>query len=380
MLLTQYVPSIKLVQVAGERAKLLLGTSNSKGRERLLDLGRIIATDTFLNFSGRFPTLWDSSHKALTDSLLISYNPERVPIPTLLDDKDNPNLELLDLMTINTRCNCFKTDNQVSKLNTVAYLSRLEKFLDGIFADIRQLMEQKVEINACVFDSIAVIKNYLSVPLAYDLTPLGYLEIVFGVVVGYFNIISMGMERMGRLCKNVRGIGLKEVRAEWVRSFDESIELEFFKEVHDLIAYHFQRNLDTVSWALKMVNNTKTIDVFDTENEEGEGMKLEIDETYDLEAKHRREEEEYKATVLAEEAAEKARIEEEMKRRAELLLASPRQDDPGQLEQAQEVDENDPNIVPRTEPQATAPEGELLVGKDARERDKKSSSCCCVIF
>jgi hypothetical protein len=388
----QYVPSIRLVQITAERAKLLLGTCHIKGRERLFDIGRIIATDTFLNFSDRLPAIWEEKPKTDIETLLVGYDPEKVPMVELLDDKDNPNIELLDMYAVTTRASCFKKYNKVSKMNEVTYLNKLEKFLEAIFMDLKVLAEGNIDLKSYSFESVAVIRNYLNATLVYDITSLGCLEIIFGLVTGYFNIVAMGLKRLERMHYKVQSLPLKENKAVWLERLAETIDMRSLKETHDLIAYQLQLNVDAVTWVLKMTNNMKAIDVFDDEDEEEEKMQLEIDETYDLEAKQRREDELLKQKLLAEEEAERVRQEEDMKRRAELMLATPRSQNVREeelvraegLEQARADEEFAYEPVPEAAPEEVAEEIREQPADpppDAQpppEREKQSS--CCTLF
>lgn len=306
--------SLKLSQIYGERAKIFFGTSNIKGRERLLDLGIIIATDTFLNFPLRFPGLTETT-KTPAESVLVSYNVNKVALPSALDDKKNPYIELNDLYFISTKCTSF-----LDPIDGIAYLNQLEKFIDKICMDLKKIQKEETDLKDCTFTSIASIKNCFRNWFGEEPTNLAYLEICLGIIIGYYNIANMGFDRVQRIYCNIKEMAFLDNRLEWEKSLDSEIKIDFIRETIELINFHLMQNVDVIAWALKLVNSSKTIEDFDIINEITVSTKIEIDPTFDLELKLKKDEQEENEKLYGENKKSSREMEEEMKKRAQMLL------------------------------------------------------------
>eukprot|EP01022_Parablepharisma_sp_SALTPOND_P026611 TRINITY_DN64484_c0_g1_i1.p2 TRINITY_DN64484_c0_g1~~TRINITY_DN64484_c0_g1_i1.p2 ORF type:complete len:335 (-),score=60.56 TRINITY_DN64484_c0_g1_i1:1927-2931(-) len=144
-------------------------------------------------------------------------------------------------------------------------------------------MKGDIDVNSYAFHSISLIKSLLSEKVT--MTGLCCLEIILGIIVGYYNIIGMGIGRIQGMLNRAKMLAIAENKKEWEEQIDATIEMEYFKEAYELINHHTQLNIEAISWVLKVSNNLKVIEVFDSENEEEEAEKVEIDETYVLPAK-----------------------------------------------------------------------------------------------
>jgi hypothetical protein len=60
ILLQEYIPAITLDKIGEKRAERCLSTNYADASSRLINMGRIIAADLFLNNNDRFPLIWEN--------------------------------------------------------------------------------------------------------------------------------------------------------------------------------------------------------------------------------------------------------------------------------------------------------------------------------
>ncbi len=239
----------------------LFTTSHTKGRERLFELGRILATDTFINFSTRFPAIFGidksaspaGASKAVFENLLFELlAPAATTHSFIIYSKDDsPQYEVGNLYAISSKCNCFRSESAATQAATVNYLNRLEKFVGQVFADCKAVMKGDTELSSYPFACLDPIMTTLDKKQA-SLSGLCCLEIVLGIVVGYYNIIGMGTDRVERMFQKAKMIAIAENRPQWDQEVTATINMEFFKEAYELINHHMQLNVDAVGWVLKV--------------------------------------------------------------------------------------------------------------------------------
>ncbi len=282
LLVSQYIPSVRLEEALTKRTESVFNSSVAKGRQRLFEAGRLLATDSFANNSGRLPAIWDAvPRREENDNVRLEAKIAQVFEVDFVDRSKDPDTVFGEMYGLNSRCGCFKVEGKMAQSNTVAYLNKLEKFLGELFKDCQIAMKGELDVNTYPFHSVDAVKNYLSGQQAVN--GFGCLELIFGLVVGYYNIVSMGLPRLDRIYQHIRTLALKDGEKVWDEQCAEAVDLAFFSETYDLISHHMQLNVDTISWVLKVTNNLKVIEKFDDENEEAE--KVQIDETFVLPAR-----------------------------------------------------------------------------------------------
>jgi len=246
ILAIQYIRSLTFNDIPPTMRKSLFATSHSKGRERLFDLGRLFATDTFLNSSSRFS--FPLKERELNNVLfeLLAYKPKEEPIGMLY--------------CLNTRCHM---NHEVESIG---------KFIDKVAEDCRVVMEGKVDISLYECHSVINFKKLLQKKA--DINAVCLLEIVFGILLGYYNIVLMGFTRLERIFHKVKKMGIKENVKDWE---EHVIDMNYFKKAYEVINHHIEQNSDVLEWVLKTKRNYKVIHTFDNDNEEDIDCVLELD-------------------------------------------------------------------------------------------------------
>ena len=237
----------------------------------MFDIGRILALDTFLNFSGRLPLLWDIPKSKGLENILF----ELLQNSAMTDCIGN-------IWIINTITGSFKTeaDPQAAMLE---YLNQLEKFLNKLFTDSRIMMKGEVNLDTYKFSSIEPVKEFLNDYI--DMNGLTCLEIIFGIITGYYNIVGMGEVKIKRMLNKAKKLSILENSNKWKAQIEANVSEVFLKESYELINHSLQLNLDYVVWVFKVSNSLGVIDEYDSENEEDDKNYIEINPDFIMDAK-----------------------------------------------------------------------------------------------
>ena len=266
----QYIPSLNFNEIPPELSTVLFNIAYSCGRNRLFDLGRIFATDSFLNFRFRFPFPWEPSKPTDLDNTLFE-------LSSLIERRPYKEDGLGQIYALNTVCNCF-TAESVPQPVIADYLNRLEKFLEKLFADCRELMGESADVNKFEFNSIAEIRTMLSRRGPVD--GMSALEIIFGLVIGYYNIMEMGMERIQNIFNKARSMAFVGNNEDWKDQIDRSINLVYLQSSYNMLSEFLQTNSDVPTWVIKVSQGYKLIEEFDYDNELADPIPLDIDEDF----------------------------------------------------------------------------------------------------
>jgi hypothetical protein len=279
LLLYEYIPSLQLADLGPKRAHLCFEGVTKIDRERLLDIGRIISADIFLNNGDRFPMIWENSGNS--NNILFQIKLDNVFEEEEMFDQDNLDIEFLHACSIDTRVVCIKSDTPQAKQNLHNHLTRLGKFLEKIFNDLRQIMKGDIEIETFEFISIKKLTKFISDYTLHSISPMSSLEIIFGITIGFSNIVNMGMDRVSYMLNYLKSRPLKDVQHIWSDRAAQ-ISLDFLGEVHSLISHHLTLNIECVKWAEKMSLGRGFVQEFSDEFEEHPLELMEIDDTYDM--------------------------------------------------------------------------------------------------
>ena len=187
-----------------------------------------------------------------------------------------------NLFIMNSRCSCFQNQTTPQSM-MIEYLNRMEQFICDVFKDCKVAMEGTSDINNYTFESMKQIKDFLAANCKIE--GMICLEIVFGIILGYYNITGMGMERIKKMFRRVKSFAILDSKEEWEKQIEESINMTYIQERYDLINHHMQLHLDEIGWVMKITNNFKVIFEFDNENEEEEKIYLDIDDDFILTSK-----------------------------------------------------------------------------------------------
>lgn len=262
-MLTEYIPSIDFEEIPKEDTESIFDIMQLEGRERLIDVGRTMATDTFINFHRRFPLLWDIPRRRGLENVLFR----------------QADGEVREVFVVNSCCNCFRLeiDQHAAMLE---YLGRMEKFLNCLFVDCKAVMKGETDINGYAFNSLKTVKEFLHKKI--EIKGILCLEIMFGIIVGYYNILQMGMERVRKMLNRAKKLAILENRQNWEKQIEESVSLVYLKEAYELINHYLQLNVEELAWVLKLSKNFKAVDEFDSENEEEDDNYIDIDKKFIL--------------------------------------------------------------------------------------------------
>lgn len=238
------------------RTHKYLSPMQSQGRDRLFDLGRIIATDVFLNNTNRFPTLYDSRKDMSHIMCEISYSLIQSDYKAISVEKYE------SIVAINNKTLCFKAMENERNPELVSYLNSVKQFLEIIFMDAKKLSDEHISFEDFNYPSLSKIKDYLFKHLKFSLTGLSALEVLIGIITGFYNIYSLGKTRLERVFNYFTYLIDKHMMHKWLSEF-EKIDLKFLIEIQSLISYHVKQNLSTILWIGKISYSHFMIDNWD---------------------------------------------------------------------------------------------------------------------
>ena len=278
LLVYEYIPCLHLTRMTQTDAKLCLDTALKDGRERLIDIGRIVAADIFVNNSERLPLLWEKEVPN-TDNLLFEVDTRGEETVHGQPGGTHIKRAIAAIQTIN----CFNSDTKVGQMNKITYLNRIEQFLESIFTDLKHLMKPEADILTYSFSTMSTFRTFFMDFTEYDIGPMGCLEILLGIIIGFYNIVGMDIGTLTRIRTYVSQQLLKDWKDVWVKGMN-NINISFLTETYELIKHHMTLNLECVEWALRVSFHKGVVDVFDDNHESQPIAHLEIDDSYDLDA------------------------------------------------------------------------------------------------
>ena len=128
VLIYEYVPSLSLFELGENRSHILLRDKNFKSRELMINIGKILGLDIFLNNSKRLPFVW-----------LNNGDPNNIIFKVIMsllvpgsDFKDQKMIELFlsDVYCLDTFPNILDPNDKVMLRNLGDYLNSLQEFLN----------------------------------------------------------------------------------------------------------------------------------------------------------------------------------------------------------------------------------------------------------
>jgi len=272
IMIMQFIPSITFDKIDVRLSDIVFDISYTNGRERLFDIGRIYAVDSFLNFRERLPFPWNNTQYKELYNILFESSIHRSYTEKYLGR----------VFIINTSCDCF-TNEPSSQTLIASYINQLEGWLKSVIADCNQIMKGEIDINRYKFESIKELKEVAKEK--GGINGICALEITFGIIIGYYNIKQMGISILQRIFNKAKTIGIEGNKEDWKEQIDKTINMVYFKSVYEMLDNLISENIDTVSWVLQVTERYKVIEEFDDDNEEYEILFLDIDESYMMRAK-----------------------------------------------------------------------------------------------
>lgn len=236
LLLMSYVPNVTIREMGEKRAKHIFDSNYPASRDRLIRIGMIIATDTFINNCDRYPLIWrggsGEENEGNPDNLLINVETDYLSNPQEMKDPLNMNFSFSLPFAIDNRPNLLRKDDKLTVPNLIKYHKEFEKMLKDLFEELKEVKEAKLDpiVDSDIrFKSIEKTTNFIYRNSNYRLKSMSQLQIMLGMVLQYVNIVEMGSKRIQAIYGNIYSVGDEDWKDIWKNGF-EKINLEFLED------------------------------------------------------------------------------------------------------------------------------------------------------
>jgi hypothetical protein len=213
ILLQEYIPAITLDKLGEKRAERCLSTNYADASSRLINMGRIIAADILLNNNDRFPLIWDNDGNY--GNILFEVKTDEKIDDELLLEPNYTDLNFEDSVAIDTTCHCLDESNRYGKAGAEKYLKRVEKFINAIFDDLKNIVAGKYSVNEYEYTSIKNLSAFVHTHTGYDIRGRSLFRIIEGIIIGLFNIKNMGMTVVKQVLQHTENAVKKDWKGVW---------------------------------------------------------------------------------------------------------------------------------------------------------------------
>jgi hypothetical protein len=122
----EYIPSLTFLSLGYKRNIVCFNYEHNGGYRRLRQIGEIIAGDLFINNSERIPVIWNNVGNP--NSFLFRLDPIRVDTDKIRDPEYG-DIDFIDVVSIDAKCNCVSLDDGVSKRSFENYMNKLDRYV-----------------------------------------------------------------------------------------------------------------------------------------------------------------------------------------------------------------------------------------------------------
>jgi len=259
VILMEYVPGVLLIGMGSFRARAALDPNFPESRDRLIRTGILIATDCFLNNSDRMPLIWHNDGNS--ENIIVKMDTGWLTTTEELKNPENLNLKMLDIYAIDTRPYLYNKDNNISSANYDKYMETFEKMLSTLFEVLAQVKDGKInpyEMDAKRFEYASLVSTFIYNYTEFDIKPLGELQLLLGMTVGFANILSFGYERIVEIYKKIA----LTPKSDWLDVWKDNakgMKIEMLADLLSLIKKYMRKNEELMGWVNMITLNNYLI-------------------------------------------------------------------------------------------------------------------------
>ena len=238
VILYEYIPSLSLFELGENRSHILLRDKNFKSRELMMNIGKILGLDIFLNNSKRLPFVW-----------LNNGDPNNIIFKVIMnlltpgtDFKDNKIIEIFleDVYCLDTYPSILDPNDKVMLRNLGDYLNTLGEFFKLMCFEFKSICIYGKDLESFQFHAfdklIAMFKNSTN----YTLSPENLFHIAMGILIMINTILDIDMESFDKLIKYASKDAISKDWADNFKQYAQTIKseyfvymMEFFKKIKD---------------------------------------------------------------------------------------------------------------------------------------------------
>ncbi|EGR29772.1 hypothetical protein IMG5_148530 [Ichthyophthirius multifiliis] len=262
----EYIPGISVEQMGPHRAALIFDHITPESRDRLIRLGMILAFDTLINNSDRYPLIWDGDGNAA--NIIVKMMTNFLTKTEQLKDINNLNIDFEKFYAIDSGWGQVNTTNEQGLKALQIYYNKLEDFLSSLFEDMKQVMmaqidplteigkDGKKKASSC----LNKITNYLYNYTLYHLSEMQVFQIMLGIITGIENAIQLGINRISAMYQKFFLREKDDWKGVWNNNL-RKINLQMYNDC--IIIYNKQRqtNSDVIKWVKDITLNQYNINL-----------------------------------------------------------------------------------------------------------------------
>ena len=306
VLIYEYIPSLSLFELGTNRTQILLRDKNFKSRELMINIGKILGLDIFLNNSKRMPFVW-----------LNNGDPNNIIFKVIMslltpgtDFKDHKMIEIFleDVYCLDTYPCILDPNDKVMLRNLGDYLNSLGEFFKLMCYEFKSICIYGKDIESFQFHSfdklIAMFKNSTN----YTLSPENLFHIAMGILIMINTILDIDMESFEKLIKYVTKDAISKDWADNYKQYAQTIKTEYFVYMMDFFKKIKDDNDQIFAWIDEI-----TFGIYQSKPQEEilKVVKKHKRFRYDYEELKKKKEEEESSEVIKSKSRTKRKSEEE---------------------------------------------------------------------
>jgi len=246
VLIYEYIPSLSLFELGANRSQILLRDKNFKSRELMINIGKILGLDIFLNNSKRLPFVW-----------LNNGDPNNIIFKVIMglltpgvDFKDQKIIEIFleDVYCLDTYPCVLDPNDKVMLRNLGDYLNSLGEFFKLMCYEFKSICIYGKDIESFQFHSfdklIAMFKNSTD----YTLSSENLFHIAMGILIMINTILDIDMESFEKLIKYVTKDAISKDWADNYKQYAQTIKTEYFVYMMDFFKKIKDDNDQIFAW------------------------------------------------------------------------------------------------------------------------------------
>ena len=246
VLIYEYIPSLSLFELGANRSQILLRDKNFKSRELMINIGKILGLDIFLNNSKRLPFVWLNNG----DPNNIIFKVIMSLLTPGVDFKDQKIIEIFleDVYCLDTYPCVLDPNDKVMLRNLGDYLNSLGEFFKLMCYEFKSICIYGKDIESFQFHSfdklIAMFKNSTN----YTLSSENLFHIAMGILIMINTILDIDMESFEKLIKYVTKDAISKDWADNYKQYAQTIKTEYFVYIMDFFKKIKDDNDQIFAW------------------------------------------------------------------------------------------------------------------------------------
>lgn len=269
LLLMEYIPNISITYMGPKKAEIIFGCGDENSINRLINLGKIFAMDTIINNSDRYPIIWENNGNP--ENLLLKVKTAENTTTKELRDPFNLTMEFSNFIAIDNRVNLLDKKCKYASPNLLKYHEKMIEFVKSLLKyleEIRVSNENSDDLikilNSKSITQFPHFKRLKKFILKYSFTEIkenSEFLIALGMAICYENLMRTKFKRIENLLECIKKTSeqWKDGDFVWAESLN-SINLEFIKDIFDLLENTTKDFRNTLDWIHKITKNKYFID------------------------------------------------------------------------------------------------------------------------